>query len=75
MPIYEYKCAACGHRFERLVRRPADVPKACPECGHDQPAKAFSTFSARVSAGKSVCADAGDCPSGGCCAGKKSCPF
>ena len=30
MPIYEYRCAACSHEFERLVR-PGDVP-ACPKC-------------------------------------------
>ena len=30
MPIYEYRCTACSHEFERLVR-PGDVP-ACPTC-------------------------------------------
>lgn len=35
MPIYEYECDACGHRFERLVRPSAGVPQemaACPSC-------------------------------------------
>ncbi|MBX2803820.1 MAG: zinc ribbon domain-containing protein [Myxococcales bacterium] len=31
MPIYEYQCSECGHRFERLVRIGADAPP-CPEC-------------------------------------------
>ena len=31
MPIYEYACDACGHRFEKLMRISADPP-ACPEC-------------------------------------------
>jgi len=30
MPIYDYSCRACGHKFEALVRRQT-VP-ACPEC-------------------------------------------
>ncbi len=30
MPIYEYRCTACDHEFEQLVR-PGDTP-ACPTC-------------------------------------------
>ena len=33
MPIYEYSCQACGHRFEALVRR--TTTPACPSC-HSQ---------------------------------------
>jgi putative FmdB family regulatory protein len=33
MPIYEYRCAACGFQKEYLQRM-NDVPlTACPECG------------------------------------------
>ncbi len=31
MPLYDYHCAACGHRFETLVR--AGGMPACPQCG------------------------------------------
>jgi putative FmdB family regulatory protein len=33
MPLYEYRCKKCGHRFERIVRSYllADV-KECPVC-------------------------------------------
>ena len=31
MPIYEYECRGCGHRFECLVL-PASAAPACPEC-------------------------------------------
>jgi len=30
MPIYEYRCTACEHEFEQLVRT-GDTP-ACPSC-------------------------------------------
>jgi len=31
MPIYEYQCRGCGHRFEAIVR-PNDSPPACLSC-------------------------------------------
>ena len=32
MPLYEYECDDCGHRFER-IRKFSDPPlTACPEC-------------------------------------------
>jgi putative FmdB family regulatory protein len=34
MPIYEYKCKKCGHRFEKLHQSYSDARvKKCPECG------------------------------------------
>ncbi len=33
MPLYEYKCAACSHRFERLEKMSAPTVQACPDCG------------------------------------------
>jgi len=33
MPIYEYRCGACGHKKEALQRM-SDAPLTdCPECG------------------------------------------
>ena len=33
MPLYEYQCKKCKHRFER-IRKFSDKPlKKCPECG------------------------------------------
>ena len=46
MPIYEYDCCACGHRFETLVRR-GDEPTACPECGAEDLQRAWSVFSSK----------------------------
>ena len=31
MPIYEYECRHCGHRFEYLVLHSSPAP-ACPAC-------------------------------------------
>ena len=33
MPLYEYQCEACAHRFEQ-IQRFSDPPRTeCPECG------------------------------------------
>ena len=33
MPLYEYQCDACGHRFE-AIRKFSDAPlDICPKCG------------------------------------------
>jgi putative FmdB family regulatory protein len=33
MPLYEYQCDACGHRFE-VIRKFSDSPlETCPKCG------------------------------------------
>lgn len=33
MPLYEYKCAKCGHRFEKIEHFDASEVKKCPKCG------------------------------------------
>lgn len=33
MPLYEYKCVKCGHRFEKIESLSASEVKKCPECG------------------------------------------
>jgi putative FmdB family regulatory protein len=36
MPIYEYRCGACGHHVEALQKM-ADAPlRKCPDCGKSQ---------------------------------------
>src|SRR6266849_5722479 len=33
MPLYEYECDVCGHRFE-VIQKFADAPiETCPSCG------------------------------------------
>jgi putative FmdB family regulatory protein len=33
MPLYEYRCRACGHELEEIQPMGSDPPGACPSCG------------------------------------------
>ena len=33
MPVYEYRCRACGHELEEVQAMGAGPPGPCPECG------------------------------------------
>ena len=33
MPMYEYQCRKCKHRFERIQKFSDPILKTCPECG------------------------------------------
>lgn len=64
MPIYEYECKKCQHRFEHLARVMKDVPCACPDCGSKNIEKVFSSFGvAMATPRENTCAS---CPSSGC---------
>ena len=71
MPIYEYQCRQCGHRFEQLVR--AGSRPGCPECGSRGLDKQFSSFSVGAAASGAaadapLCSNCGDVP--GSCASR-----
>jgi putative FmdB family regulatory protein len=40
MPIYEYKCRACGHQFDELVKL-GETPN-CPSCDKNDLERLFS---------------------------------
>jgi putative FmdB family regulatory protein len=45
VPIYEFDCQSCGHRFEELVGSHVGVQTAdvvCPECGSAKVERMFS---------------------------------
>jgi len=44
VPMYEYRCGACGERFEELRSADAAAP-ACPRCGAETE-RAFSAQAA-----------------------------
>lgn len=65
MPLYEYVCDACHHRFEILQRVGArGEGLACPRCGHAEVAKVYSTF-AGITAGAAPAE--GGCGQPQCC--------
>ena len=33
MPLYEYECDACGHRFEKIQKFSDPLEETCPKCG------------------------------------------
>jgi putative FmdB family regulatory protein len=33
MPLYEYQCDACGHRFEKIQKFSDALETTCPKCG------------------------------------------
>jgi putative FmdB family regulatory protein len=73
MPFYEYKCEACGEKFEHFARNMSDEAECCTACGKKGIKKLFSTFGfksgsasagdLRSSAGASAC---GSCTSSNC---------
>jgi putative FmdB family regulatory protein len=42
MPLYEYECKQCGHRFERIQSFSAPDEKECPVC-HGEVERLIST--------------------------------
>ncbi len=71
MPIYEYLCGNCGHRFEKLVRRFGEQVR-CPGCAGltlEKQLSVFAVASAAPRPGATPCPAAADCREGGCAAG------
>lgn len=66
MPIYEYDCADCGKRFERLSKTAKDVPAKCPFCGGAKLRKAFSAFSTAKASNHQPSSACSSCTSSGC---------
>ncbi len=62
MPIYEYECSQCGHRFEELVFG-SEEGVQCPKCGDNKVERLLSAFSCGSTTGT---VSLGSMPSGGC---------
>lgn len=48
MPIYEFECNACGHRFDRLQKLSDSDPTVCPACAAAQLRRRVSAPSFRL---------------------------
>jgi putative FmdB family regulatory protein len=44
MPIYEYRCEACGERFEEYLNASTAPPPPCTACGSDKVERLWSSF-------------------------------
>lgn len=51
MPIYEYRCDACGFQKEFLQKLSAAPLKTCPACGQDAFAKMLSAAGFQLKGG------------------------
>jgi putative FmdB family regulatory protein len=71
MPIFEYVCCECNHRFELLIQGSAQA--ACPKCRTTSLEKQFSAFGVgametwRTSGGGGACGSCGDPRGPGAC--------
>jgi putative FmdB family regulatory protein len=36
VPLYEYQCKACEHRFEKIQKFSDPLVKECPKCGKEE---------------------------------------
>jgi putative FmdB family regulatory protein len=62
MPIYEYRCGACGRSFERLVHGREAI--ACPACGSADVSRLLSLFGFKSGQGVVASASGGGCGCG-----------
>lgn len=71
MPIFEYICQGCGHKFEALVY--GEQKAECPVCKSPNLAQQLSVFAAHTHAPSAPCGASGPTPcgmsAGGCCGG------
>ncbi len=66
MPIYEYSCPECSHKFSaRRSMDDADQPIACPTCGGAHARRGLSLFAA-VSTGSTSYSGSSGSSGGGC---------
>ena len=69
MPIFEYECKKCGHRFEALLKSASDAAPKCPECGASDAKRLLSRFAAASKTEFGSCRMSKDCMAaaqGGC---------
>lgn len=64
MPLFEYRCESCGHRFEHLSRE--GVAPSCPTCQGEKLEKQLSVFAVNVPASASGASLPADSPCASC---------
>ena len=71
MPIFEYVCRECNHRFELLIR--GSVEAVCPQCRATKLEKQISSFGVGATGGWASPGSGGSCGSCGDPRGPGSC--
>lgn len=71
MPIFEYVCQDCNHRFELLVQ--GSTVAACPKCKTTRLAKQFSAFGVGATSSWATTSGSGACGTCGDPRGPGSC--
>ncbi len=51
MPIYEYRCNACGHEFEESQKMADEPVKVCPKCTEEKVERLISLTSFQLKGG------------------------
>ena len=51
MPIYEYRCNACGHELEKIQRMTDEPLSVCPDCGEPELRRLVSAPGFRLKGG------------------------
>ena len=69
MPVYEYRCRACGGNFEKYLHT-MSTAVACPSCESDNVMRKLSVFGTKTDPGIVASMPSGG---GGCCGGGCSC--
>lgn len=71
MPIFEYECKKCGHRFEALLKSASDPAPGCPDCGASGAKRLLSRFAPASKTEFGSCKMSKDCMAAaqGCCCG------
>jgi putative FmdB family regulatory protein len=64
MPLFEYRCADCGHLFEFLTR--SETTPACPKCASQSLEKQLSVFAVGATSGGRSANVAPDSPCASC---------
>ncbi|HEY8429336.1 MAG TPA: zinc ribbon domain-containing protein [Sandaracinaceae bacterium] len=71
MPLFDFQCRSCGHRFEELVS--GSSAPACPSCASTELDKELGAFA--VGSGARDVAPAGPCGACGDPRGPGACRF
>jgi putative FmdB family regulatory protein len=78
LPIYEFACRSCEHRFEELVKANGSSPALpCPSCGSHETSRIMSAFAVRSAPAaqglEAALASEPAAGAGGCCGGACGC--